>query len=87
MNHRRILAAAIKTTSGAVIVIMPPFRHADIVLQANIQAQHIKGFIDSHGQFLNREEAWTVAREAYQIGPWVENLNDIVSVLRTEDLW
>lgn len=81
MNSRWIVCAATKITSnqGKEILLVGP-RHWDRTMHLqygliddshNIQYRDYEkdeqGFIDQHGLFLTREEAWTIAQENGQI--------------------
>lgn len=68
---RRVVCAAILVQSH----IICSARHYDRVMWAQISAVNwifgdvraVQGFIDQHGEFLNREDAWKVAEDAGQI--------------------
>lgn len=68
---RRVVCAAIKFENG-VIVVGP--RHFDLTMHDQIRArgmsktpmEHQQGFIDQHGAFMGREEAYNVAANANQ---------------------
>lgn len=42
-------------------------RQMELIKEAYSGANVVQGFIDQHGEFLTREEAWKVATEAGQI--------------------
>lgn len=72
MTEPRIVCAAIHLVDGLVI---PSARHFDMNMRLLIvSARKSKklagarqGFIDQHGAFYTREEAWTVAKRQGQI--------------------
>lgn len=68
---RRILCAAIMLPSRGLF--LSGFRHSDIIalhkmifLEA-LPADHEQGFMDSKGDFVDREEAFIIAKEAGQM--------------------
>lgn len=68
---RRVVCAAIRNSSGQIICSA---RHFDALMHLQINEQihggwkfAEQGFIDQHGAFLSREEAWLVAEAAGQI--------------------
>lgn len=70
MTQRRIVCAAMRSIGGSIICSP---RHWDIIAR-NIAEHTIvywpeaeQGFVDQHGEFLTREQAWLVALEAGQI--------------------
>lgn len=73
MTGRRVVCAAVRDTAGRVFI--GP-RHYDPTMRAGIEAvypdldrwdEESQGFIDQHGQYLTREEAFAVASAAGQI--------------------
>lgn len=68
-RQRRIVCAANK--NGDLLVLGA--RHFDMTMNRTIEmlgleeADWEQGFIDQHGEFLTREEAWVVAEAAGQI--------------------
>ncbi len=69
---QRIICAAIKHKLVKIIIIGP--RHYDKLMSSQIKvsdyigwANADQGFIDQHGTFLTREEAYIVANENNQI--------------------
>lgn len=71
MTQRRIVCAAVLVNEHIVCSA----RHYDPLMLAQMEliaeaysgANVEQGFIDQHGKFLTREEAWAVATEAGQI--------------------
>lgn len=69
---RRVVCAAIRYDDGTIIV--GP-RHFDVTMHDQILARGLRetdmdlvqGFIDQHGVFMNRKEAYTVAVNANQL--------------------
>lgn len=67
---RRVVCAANRDASGLVII---GARHWDAFMHAQADSQpwvagcHEQGFIDQHGVFMDRREAWQVATAANQI--------------------
>ena len=88
MADRRIVCAAIKTNSGVVVC---GARHYDMVMHrvlAEIKSGQAyppaeQGFIDNHGNFLNRVEALEVATIAGQLIRKTEPLD----MLFSEDIY
>lgn len=70
-DRRRIVAAAIRHKTAGWIVVSA--RHFDALMrdQLNSTGRDFKGceqgFIDNHGQFWNREDAWDIAECCCQI--------------------
>lgn len=75
MVNQRIVCAAIKYTNGTVIL---GIRHFDKIMHDTIQCKQLntprslfdkneQGFIDQHGNFLTRKEAWVIAVREKQI--------------------
>jgi hypothetical protein len=73
--QRRIVCAAIRAADGAVLLGV---RHYSRDMHDQIEARRDgakfthrhdpdQGFVDQHGQYLTREEAYAVAKEAGQI--------------------
>lgn len=86
-DHGFIIAAAIK--DGAVICTLPrPSRHHDII-KAMVKSGRptpidgAQGFLTSEGNFLNRADAMTVARDAGQVKRGQETKRELFS----EDVW
>lgn len=72
-SRPRIVCAAVHLADGLVI---PSARHFDMTMrlliasvggQKKMQRGAIQGFIDQHGRFYTREEAWPVAVQNWQI--------------------
>ncbi len=69
---RKIVCAAVQVNYDYIVCSA---RHYDFVMNAQMSlieeayssANVIQGFIDQHGNFLTREQAWKVADEAGQI--------------------
>ena len=77
---QRIVCAAVKFVLEDQTFVVPSVRHWDMVLRnlmdccfdevllSKIEyADDVQGFLDNQGHFLNREDAWLVAKEANQI--------------------
>jgi hypothetical protein len=71
LSPPRIVCAAIQLATG---LIVPSARHLDMTMRlviASIGAKtmqgSIQGFIDQHGQFYTREQAWPIALANEQI--------------------
>ena len=85
----KIVAAAIifDTTCWT---LPPPARHHDIInlryKTTGLRGSGLQGFIDSTGQFLTREEAMIVAKEANQLIPR-KTRSESEDTLYSEDLW
>lgn len=60
---RRVVCAALR--HGSVIICGP--RHWDAICRGSSKDGWEQGFVDQRGEFLTREEAWTVAFCAGQI--------------------
>ena len=71
--EQRIVCAAVRFTMDSKTFVVTGVRHHDKLMNSCIEAMttHIsdpvQGFVDSHGDFLTREEAWVVAAKARQI--------------------
>lgn len=61
---RRVVCAALRDGFGTVIC--GP-RHWDSICRSDRHDGWVQGFVDQHGVFMTREEAWTVAFDAGQI--------------------
>lgn len=80
-----IISAAIRDSDGVLWIMTPPHRHHDIIrLMAKNKRSDIsdQGFIDEHGNFLDRIQAAEIATRNGQCDqmispPW----------LTSEDLW
>lgn len=71
LSPPRIVCAAVQLAGGLII---PSARHLDMTMRlviASIGAKtmqgSVQGFIDQHGNFLTRQEAWMVAWENNQV--------------------
>lgn len=72
--NRRIVCAAVTYPAHPGTVLVGP-RHFDAVMVAQYQRifgegeepEDVQGFIDQHGKFLTREEAWFVALAEGQV--------------------
>lgn len=71
LSPPRIVCAAIQLVDGLII---PSARHFDMTMRLVINAMGKEklngarqGFIDQHGNFLTRQEAWFVAMENNQV--------------------
>lgn len=70
MSQKRVVCAAIKHPQSGAVIAGP--RHFDGVMRATIGKslewyEAEQGFIDQHGNYLSRTEAWKVAEAAGQI--------------------
>jgi hypothetical protein len=90
----KIVAAAIKDKDGKVYSVPQPGRHCDVFLtmprdQRLLEA--VQGFIDETGAFLDRHQAYKVAKENFQILPAeyyeANNIAPTPGTLYSEDLW
>lgn len=73
-RHQRIVCSAVLTKKGEIVLGV---RHYDPLMNAALDAlgycarttteRFEEGFIDNHRTFLNREEAYIVAKAANQI--------------------
>lgn len=88
MSEERISSAAIY--AGAIISLPPPARHHTILQTMGIildidalEHGHNQGFITSTGRYVNRVEAWSIARNAGQI---IKNTSGQPE-LYSEDMW
>lgn len=63
---RRVVCAAMKDGNGTIIC--GP-RHWDKIMHQNASGKSgwEQGFVDQHGEFLTREDAWKIAEAAGQI--------------------
>lgn len=77
MEKRRIVCAAVSYPKRPDVLPVGP-RHFDKVMHDQYmrffsrgtalgEEESVQGFIDQHGKFLTREEAWVVAEAAGQI--------------------
>jgi hypothetical protein len=71
LSTPRIVCAAIKLRSGLTV---PSARHFDMTMRLVIASLGVgllegaeQGFIDQHGNFYDRKQAWIVAHEQLQI--------------------
>jgi hypothetical protein len=85
----RIVAAAI-CYDGIIYSVPPPGRHGRIVhhmggLGMLGQEQREQGFLTSLGRYVNRQEAWQIARDAGQLEGRVKT--GPAYTLYSEDLW
>ena len=78
--QRKVVCAANKYVSadGSQVIIICGARHWDLLMRSQVEAfdealwesvklSEVQGFVDQHGVFLTREEAWIVAEQAGQI--------------------
>ena len=89
-NIRVIVCAANRNKAGKIVA---GARHWDIIMRGQILKNDKRpkdwfdveqGFIDQSGIFLNRQEAWNVAKAAGQIKYWNGNCE---GTLFSEDLY
>lgn len=71
LSPPRIVCAAVQLKGGLVV---PGARHLDMTMRLIIASLGVgsmqgsrQGFIDQHGQFYTREEAWPIAEARGQI--------------------
>lgn len=86
----KIKAAAI-ILEGVIFTLPPPHRHIDIweymVSKHGVNpAQGTQGFITDSGEFVDRSEAYKIAKESHQILP-SEQYSGRPNQLYSEDLW
>lgn len=78
-----IIAAALKE-GDKVYSLPPPHRHHTLAHSwPGTFKQSKQGFITSTGRFVDRKEAWIIARAANQVG----DRTHVKGTLFTEDLW
>ena len=72
--QRRVVCAAIQCESGELLIgvrhFSPDMRNTMSYMQdsgARFKREHVQGFVDQFGVFMDRQEAWTVANDAGQI--------------------
>ena len=83
MTNQRIVAAALKLSSGQIVTKPPPVRHPTLILDANNPLCYEQGFLTDSGEFVDREEAYRIALKAKQLVPRQSD----GPRLYTEDLW
>ena len=79
----KIICAAIKTS---IIHSVPqPLRHSDIMCSLDFESLRNakQGFLTNEGRFVNRIEAFNIAKAAGQI----IHKDDLTNELYTEDMW
>lgn len=86
--NERIVCAAIKTHIGADIIILG-IRHYDPFMNSQLNGRirgsaFIQGFITNKGRFLDRKEAWEVAKREGQI---IRRVGGDDGVLCSENLY
>jgi hypothetical protein len=70
LSKPRIVCAAIQLIGGLVV---PSARHFDMTMRLVLSSTKLEtlgarqGFIDQHGQFYDREQAWDIAKANDQI--------------------
>ena len=72
-----ILYASVRKRHHHVIAAM------DVLGQANLKTTRLQGFLTSHGRFVDREEAMTIALDARQLA----RPSNAATTLFSEDLW
>lgn len=85
-----IEGVAIKAQDGTVHSMRRPARHCDVIrkitrLGLDIMDTVNQGFITNEGQFVDRETAYVIAREASQITRRRPELK--MEELYSEDMW
>ena len=90
----KIKSAAIWLENGCVLTLPPPNRHHNILSakRQDMKLRDIKireqGFQTEERFFVNRKDAWTIAKEAGQILPDDKRINtETDGTLYSEDLW
>lgn len=63
---RRVVCAAIRSKTHPEMIICGP-RHWDLICRAPSKDGWEQGFVDQRGVFMDRKEAWEVAKAAGQI--------------------
>lgn len=88
LSPPRIVCAAVRLPHGLVV---PSARHFDLTMRLVIASIGIEtlqgaeqGFIDQHGAFYNRDEAWVVAHRNGQI---VRDESRCIGTLYSENLY
>lgn len=85
-----IKAAAIIDKNGKIWTRKPPHRHPDILLYGEECGENIyggiQGFVTSDGKFVDRAEAYKIAKNANQI-IYPPGGTPTPGTLYTEDLW
>jgi hypothetical protein len=85
---KKIVAAAIKLSSGAIITRPPPARHHTLLLDAGTKEESHRaeqGFLTSEGEFVNRQDAWCIVM--ISMPKMRVNPSQTEGTLYTEDLW
>ena len=84
-----ITHVAIRSQHGNVVALPEPFRHSDVILRMNSQGIRTigmtQGFLNKQGWFLDRNEAYQVAKDCGQYNP--KPGSAVEGVLYSEDLW
>ena len=80
--------AAIRLINGNIKSLPRPYRHPDILLSINFEdaVGKVEGFLTDAGEFVNRKEAYKIAKAAGQILPQ-EDYEGRPNELYTEDMW
>jgi len=88
----KIIGAAVISTVGNLYAVAPPARHADVIRYMVTQGSKSEeafdaeqGFITNTGRFVNREEAYVIAKENGQfIRPEIDH---VPGALFSENVW
>lgn len=89
-----IVAAAVRY-HGKNYALPAPARHGEVFNKwhvevfskaKNFASEHIQGFIDSEHGFVDRRDAWTIAKREGQILQDVKH-NQLEGLLMSEDVW
>ena len=70
MNERRVVCAAIRDVRGRIVLgprHFDPTMHRQLEDMFSYTTPWEQGFVDQHGAFMDRREAWLVAQAAGQI--------------------
>jgi hypothetical protein len=88
-----IVAAAIRNWDGRVHALPAPARHGHVIhwIVENTDVERVpgdwkQGFIDSDRGFVNREDAWAIAKAANQLLPRAPT-DGRGGELYSEDVW
>jgi hypothetical protein len=83
-----VVAAAIKTTGGLILMVERPGRHGECIslLHWSKLPYENQGFITNKGRFVDRKEAAEIVMNAKQGSPRVGSFNPN-NLLYSEDMW
>lgn len=95
-GHRRVICAAVRAGDGEILIGLRHYS-SDMIAQINKRADGEKfthkhyddqGFVDQHGVYMTREEAYEVASQAGQLlQPYVDDKPVRKPKLFSEDLY